>query len=125
MSVGSGLLRAIVDFGRHEEGLDLLLVAVHGWSHSQSRPELAAAMHAGYRRLRDVCVQAVRRRQAAGTIDPAADAKALGELMVSIALGFVAQRAMTGTADVRAHVDALHALARRPGTRATRTKRSA
>ena len=53
---------------------------------------------------------AVRRWQAAGTFDPSADPEGVAQLLQSITLGFVAQRALAGDADVQAHVDALEAL---------------
>jgi TetR/AcrR family transcriptional regulator, transcriptional repressor of aconitase len=102
------LLRAIEDFGQPERGIDRLLVSLHGWSHSQSDPELKAATRAGYRRLRELIADAVRRSPAAGTAG--ADPEAAAELLLSVCLGFVAQRARAGDADVRAHVGALEAL---------------
>jgi len=104
------LLRAIEDFGQPERGIDRLLVSLHGWSHSQSDPELKAATRAGYRRLRELIADAVRRSQAAGTTGAGADPEAAAELLMSVCLGFVAQRALAGDADVRAHVGALEAL---------------
>ena len=104
------LLHAIVDFGEQEPGIDRLLVSLHGWSHSQSDPELRAASRTAYRRLRELFADAVKRLQAAGTFDPAASPEGVAELMTSICLGFVAQRALAGDADVQAHVSALKAL---------------
>ncbi|HTU04034.1 MAG TPA: TetR/AcrR family transcriptional regulator [Trebonia sp.] len=104
------LLRAIEDFGQPERGIDRLLVSLHGWSHSQSDPELKAATRAGYRRLRELIADAVRRSQAAGTTGAGTDPEATAELLMSVCLGFVAQRALAGDADVRAHVGALEAL---------------
>jgi TetR/AcrR family transcriptional regulator, transcriptional repressor of aconitase len=104
------LLRAIEDFGQPEHGIDRLLVSLHGWSHSQSDPELKAATRAGYRRLRELITDAVRQSQAAGTTGAGADPEAAAELLMSVCLGFVAQRALAGDADVRAHVGALEAL---------------
>jgi len=104
------LLRAIEDFGQPERGIDRLLVSLHGWSHSQSDPELKAATRAGYRRLRELLAGAVRQSQAAGTTGAGTDPEAAAELLMSVCLGFVAQRALAGDADVRAHVGALEAL---------------
>jgi TetR/AcrR family transcriptional regulator, transcriptional repressor of aconitase len=105
------LLRTIADFGRDQPGgIDRLLAALHGWSHPQSDPELKTATRGGYRRLRDLFAGAVSRWQADGTFDSAADPDAVAELLMSVCLGFVAQRALTGNADVQAHVDALEAL---------------
>jgi AcrR family transcriptional regulator len=104
------ILGVIADFGQRKPGLDLLVVAVHGWSHSQSDPNLKAVARASYRALRDLVAQTVRRWQAAGTFDPGADADAMAELLVSVSLGFVAQRVLAGDAAVPAHVAALEAL---------------
>jgi TetR/AcrR family transcriptional regulator, transcriptional repressor of aconitase len=109
------LLRATVGFGRHKKGdIDRLLVALHGWSHSQSDPTLKAATRSSYAILRDLFADAARRWQAAGTLSAAADPEGLAELLTSITLGFVAQRALAGSADVEAHVAALEALTDRP-----------
>jgi AcrR family transcriptional regulator len=105
------LLRAVVGFDRHKnDDIDRLLVSLHGWSHSQSDPDLKAATRASYSGLRKLLADVVRRWQAAGTFDPAADPKGVAELLISITLGFVAQRALAGGADVNAHVRAVDAL---------------
>jgi AcrR family transcriptional regulator len=106
------VLRAVVGFGRHKKGdIDRLAVSLHGWSHSQNDPKLKAATRASYSGLRKLFAGAVRRWQSAGTLDDAADPEAVAELLTSITLGFVAQRALAGSADVTAHVAALKALA--------------
>jgi len=103
----------------HRDPFDRLLAALHGWSHSQSNPELKALARVAYRRQRELFADVARRWQAAGTLDPGADPDAMAELLQSVTLGFVAQRALAGDADVQAHVDALEALvgktALRPG----------
>jgi AcrR family transcriptional regulator len=108
------LLRTIADFGQDkQDGIDRLLAAIHGWSHSQSDPGLRAATRSAYRRQRELSAEVVRRWQAAGTFDPGADPDGVAQLLTSISLGFVAQRALAGDADVQAHADALDALTRR------------
>jgi TetR/AcrR family transcriptional regulator, transcriptional repressor of aconitase len=105
------VLRAVVGFGRNKKvDIDRLYVSLHGWSHSQSDPELKAATRTSYAGLRKLFLDVVKRWQAAGTIDVAADPAAVAELLTSITLGFVAQRALAGSADVNAHVAALSAL---------------
>ncbi len=104
------LLRAITEFGQHTPGIDLLLVSLHGWSHAQNDPELQAASRTAYRRLRELLAEAAQRWQAAGTLGPAADPEAVAELLMSVCLGYVAQRALAGDASVPAHVAALAAL---------------
>jgi TetR/AcrR family transcriptional regulator, transcriptional repressor of aconitase len=105
------LLRTIVKFGQDKnDGIDRLLAAIHGWSHSQSDQKLKAATRAAYRSQRELLADTVRRWQAAGTFDPGADPEGVAQLLSSIILGFVAQRALAGGADVQAHVGALDAL---------------
>ena len=107
------VLRTVVAFGRHRNSeIDRLLVSLHGWSHAQSDPELKAATRTSYSGLRKLFADAVRRWQAAETFDAAANPEAVAELLTSITLGFVAQRALAGSADVAAHVAALEALTR-------------
>ena len=106
------LLRTVADFGKHKRGgIDRLLVSLHGWSHSQSDPGLKAPTRAAYRRQRELFAETVRRWQAAGTFDPGADPDGVAQLLMSITLGFVAQRALAGDADVQAHAAALRAVA--------------
>jgi|HubBroStandDraft_6_1064221.scaffolds.fasta_scaffold242926_1 AcrR family transcriptional regulator len=104
------LLRAIAEFGQHTPGVDLLLVSLHGWSHAQNDPELQAASRTAYRRLRELLAEAAQRWQVTGTLDPAADPEAIAELLMSVCLGYVAQRALAGDASVPAHAAALAAL---------------
>jgi AcrR family transcriptional regulator len=107
------VLRTAVDFGRQKGDIDRLLVSLHGWSHSQSDPQLKAATRASYAGLRKLFAEAVRRWQEAGTFDAAADPEGVAQLLTSITLGFVAQRALAGSADVTAHVAALEVLTHR------------
>ncbi|MGO8875815.1 MAG: TetR/AcrR family transcriptional regulator [Acidimicrobiales bacterium] len=108
------VLGAVVGFGGHKrDDIDRLLVSLHGWSHSQSDPDLKAATRSSYSGLRRLFLAVVRRWQAAGTLDAAADADGVAELLTSITLGFVAQRALAGSAHVTAHVAALEALSHR------------
>src|SRR5271156_1822707 len=105
------LLGTIAEFGQDErDGIDRLLISLHGWSHSQSNPELRALTRAAYRRQRELFADVVRRWQAAGTFDPDADPDAVAELLQTIILGFVAQRALAGDASVQAHIGALEVL---------------
>jgi AcrR family transcriptional regulator len=104
------VLGVVVEFAARDRQVDRLTVAVHGWSHTQSDPELKATGRTGYRRLRNGYAQVARRWQAAGTLDATADPRAVAEFLTSLTLGFVAQRALTGDADVRLHVAALEAL---------------
>jgi len=109
------VLRTMVLFGRDkDEDIDRLLVSLHGWSHSQSNRELKAATSVSYSGLRSLFAGAARRWQEEGTIDQAANPESIAELLTSITLGFVAQRALAGSADVDAHVEAIRTLTRAP-----------
>jgi AcrR family transcriptional regulator len=119
------LLRAVAGFGRHKEGdIDRLLVSLHGWSHSQSNPELTASTRASYTGLRRQFSDVVTRWQAAGTFDATADPEAMAQLLTSLTLGFVAQRALAGSADVTAHAAALAALNHQPAPGTSRNSRT-
>jgi AcrR family transcriptional regulator len=106
------VLRAAVNFGRDKGDVNRLLVSLHGWSHSQSDPELKEATRTSYSGLRKLFADVVRRWRANGTFDATGDPEAMAELLTSITLGFVAQRALAGSADITAHVAALEALTR-------------
>lgn len=85
-------------------------VALHGWSYAQTDPETRAALQASLRGFRDRCVPFVRQWQADGLIAAGVEPDAVTQLILSICLGFVAQRSLTGDAEVQAHADALAAL---------------
>lgn len=103
-------LESIVAFGAQTPGTDRLNVALHGWSHAQSDPELRAAARKWYRQLRELFTAAVRRSVAAGLAPQSTDAAAMGELLTSLCLGFVTQRALVGQASAEAHVRAVQDL---------------
>ena len=71
-------------------------------------------MRASYTGLRTLFADTVRRWQAAGTFDNEVAPEAVAELLTSIILGFVAQRALAGSADAAAHVAALDAVTNMP-----------
>jgi len=104
------VLSAIASFGPDAPGVDRLLVGIHGWSYAQTDPALRAATRTAYRGLRTLFAETAQRWQAAGTLSTDADPGALAELLTSICLGFVAQRALAGDAGIQAHVAALNTL---------------
>jgi AcrR family transcriptional regulator len=91
-------------------GLDRMPVAVHGWSYAQADPQLKAVLQASLRGFRERCVPIIKQWQADGAVAASADPDAIAQLLLSICLGFAAQRSLTGDADVRAHAAALAAL---------------
>jgi AcrR family transcriptional regulator len=91
-------------------GVDRMPAAIHGWSYAQTDPELKAAVRATIQGFRELCVPIIKQWQTDGVIASDVEPGAVAQLIVTIALGFVAQRALTGDADVRAHASALAAL---------------
>lgn len=92
-------------------GVDRMPVAVHGWSYAQADPQLKAVLQASLRGFRERCVPIIKQWQADGAVAASADPDAIAQLLLSICLGFAAQRSLTGDADAQAHADALAALA--------------
>jgi len=91
-------------------GIDRMPVALHGWSYAQTDPELKATLRASLRGFRDLCVPIIKQWQANGVVTAGVEPDAVAQLILSICLGFVAQRSLTGDAEVRAHAGALAAL---------------
>jgi AcrR family transcriptional regulator len=91
-------------------GIDRMPTALHGWSYAQTDPELKAALRTGLQGFRELCVPLIKQWQTDGVVAAGADPDAVAQLILSIWLGFVAQRSLTGDADVQAHTDALAAL---------------
>jgi len=91
-------------------GIDRMPAAVHGWSYVQTDPHLKATMAASLRGFRELCVPVIKQWQTDGLVAAGADPEAVAQLLLSIYLGFVAQRTLTGDAEVQAHAAALAAL---------------
>jgi len=108
------LLAAWVHYSRSgvgaAAGIDRMPAALHGWSYAQTDPELKAVLRASLRGFREACVPIIKQWQADGVVATGVEPDAVAQLLLSISLGFVAQRSLTGDADVRAHADALAAL---------------
>ena len=108
------LLAAWVSYSRSgvgaAAGLDRMPVAVHGWSYALADSHLKAALQAGLRGFREACIPFIKQWQANGVVDAGVEPSAVAQLLLSIFLGFVAQRSLTGEAGVQAHADALAAL---------------
>lgn len=107
------VLRAIVAYGRRGP-FDLNRVALHGWSHSRTDARLRADVESIQRGGRDQLAQICRRWQAAGILGADVDPAAMAQLLLSVILGFIAQRSLAGDADIEAHAAAVTALLRAP-----------
>jgi TetR/AcrR family transcriptional regulator, transcriptional repressor of aconitase len=113
------VLSAITEYSRSgvgaAAGVDRMPVAIHGWSYVQTNAELKGAVQATLRALRDQSVPIVRQWQAEGTVAVDAKPEHVAQLIQSIALGFIAERVLTGDAEVEAFAQAVTALAGSPG----------
>jgi AcrR family transcriptional regulator len=107
------LLSAVTAYARSgvgaAAGIDRLPVALHGWSYALTDPNVKVTVQAGLQAFRAGCVPIIERWQTDGTISPDVDPAAMAELIVSIWLGFMAQRSLAD-AQVKAHAEALVAL---------------
>ena len=95
-------------------GVDRMPVAVHGWSYAQNDPELKGALQASLLGFREACLPIIKQWQADGVVASWVEPDAVAQLLLSISLGFVAQRSLAGDADAGAHACALAALTRQP-----------
>jgi len=92
-------------------GVDRMPVALHGWSYAQADPQLRAVLEASLRGFRERFLPIIKQWQDDGVVAASAEPDAVAQLFLSICLGFVAQRSLTGDVDAQAHADALAALA--------------
>lgn len=90
--------------------VDLTELAVHGWSQAQSTKELKEGVSAAYSAFRARLEAVCRRWQDEGTVADSADPAEVAELLFSVVLGYVAQRALTGQGSAQAHAGGLGAL---------------
>jgi AcrR family transcriptional regulator len=107
------LLSAVTAYSRSgvgaAAGIDRLPVALHGWSYALTDPNVKATVQTELQAFRAACVPIIQRWQTGGTISPDVDPAVIAQLIVSIWLGFMAQRSLTD-AQVNAHAEALAAL---------------
>ena len=104
------VLRKTASYSKRGD-VDLRHVALHGWSHSQTDPELKATVETMYSGVRRQYGRICKTWQATDQFDPDVDPNAVAQLLLSITLGFSAQHALAGGADINAHVKALSAIA--------------
>jgi AcrR family transcriptional regulator len=94
------------------KGVDRSPVAIHGWSHAQTDPELRATLQFVLEVFRQRSMPLVERWREDGTVAPDADPETVTQLLLSVCLGYVVQHAAGSTVDVRSLAEGLLALAR-------------
>jgi TetR/AcrR family transcriptional regulator, transcriptional repressor of aconitase len=95
--------------------VDLIELAVHGWSQAQTTKELKDGVSVAYSAFRSQLADVCRRWQDEGIVPGSAKPAQVAELLLSVVLGYVAQKALTGQGDAEAHAGGLGALLR-PGS---------
>jgi TetR/AcrR family transcriptional regulator, transcriptional repressor of aconitase len=90
--------------------VDLTELAVHGWSQAQTTKELKDGVSAAYGAFRSQLAVVCRRWQHEGTVPRSAEPAEVAELLLSVVLGYVAQKALTGQGDAESHARGLSAL---------------
>src|SRR6185436_10562931 len=90
--------------------VDLTELAVHGWSQAQTTKELKDGVSAAYSAFRSQLADVCRRWQEEGTVPDSADPAEVAELLLSVVLGYVAQKALTGQGNADSHAGGLRAL---------------
>jgi len=83
---------------------------VHGWSQAQSTKELKDGVSAAYSAFRTQLADVCRRWQNDGTVPSSAEPAKVAELLLSVVLGYVAQKALTGQGNAESHAGGLSAL---------------
>ncbi|HRH85896.1 MAG TPA: TetR family transcriptional regulator [Rubrivivax sp.] len=91
-------------------GFDLTTIALHGWSEAQRNERLRGLMRDFYAAFRDRLADRVRRWQAEGEVDAAAEPADVAQTLLSLLLGFVVQSAIVHDADPQAHQRGLQAM---------------
>ncbi len=90
--------------------VDLTELAVHGWSQAQTTKELKDGVAAAYSAFRSQLADVCRRWQEEGAVPDSAEPEQVAELLLSVVLGYVAQKALTGRGDAESHAGGLSAL---------------
>lgn len=85
------------------DGYDLLCALPHGWSEAQTNAPLGDLSRTAYLALRHRLAAVAEVWQAEGSIDASADPDDVGQMLTSLALGFVLQHALTKQADPATH----------------------
>lgn len=85
-------------FAPGPDGVDVLRLAVHGWSEATRNPQLHAVAAAGYQAFRERMVALLTAWREAGTVSPGLEPEAAAQAVLSVVLGFVVQRALFGDA---------------------------
>jgi AcrR family transcriptional regulator len=90
--------------------VDLTELAVHGWSQAQTTKDLKADVSAAYSAFRSRLADVCGRWQDEGTVRRSVEPAEVAELLLSVVLGYVAQKALTGQGSAESHAGGLRAL---------------
>ncbi len=105
-----GELTAAVADHSAGDGFDVVRVMLHGWGEALSNEELESLLRQAYLGFRSQLREVVEAWQEAGIVAESADPADLAATLHSMLLGFLAQLALLGEADPKAHARGVAAL---------------
>jgi TetR/AcrR family transcriptional regulator, transcriptional repressor of aconitase len=105
-----GELTAAVADHSAGDGFDVVRVMLHGWGEALSNEELESLLRRAYLGFRSQLREVVEAWQEAGFVAESADPADLAATLHSMLLGFLAQLALLGEADSKAHARGVAAL---------------
>jgi AcrR family transcriptional regulator len=88
-------------------GDDVPRVALQAWAEALRSPTIMDVASEMQIRLRDQLAEAAARAQHEGYLSPGADPKAVGQVMLSMIIGYVVQRLITRDVDSAGYADAV------------------
>lgn len=83
-----------------DTGIDITVVVVQAWAEAVRGGEILDVVAPRVHEVREHLVEVMRRFQAAGHIEPAADPEQLGRVVLALLPGFILQRLLLGGVEV-------------------------
>ena len=103
------LTAAVADHSA-KDGFDVVRVMLHGWGEALSNEELESLLRRTYMDFRSQLREVVEAWQKAGIVVESVDPADLAATLHSMLLGFLAQQALLGEVDPKAHARGIAAL---------------
>lgn len=85
-------------------------VNIQGWGEALVNPRLLGPLQKSFDDYKELLARLIKRAQAVGTIDPAIDPKAVGEVILSSYLGLYLQKAVIPDLNIGSYKDVVKAL---------------
>lgn len=92
------------------DGVDVTAIAVQAWGEAVRGGEIHRLIAPRIGEVREHWIEVMRRFQADGHVDPAADPATLGQAMLGLIPGFIVQRLILGGVSTTSYANAVRAL---------------